>query len=130
MAAVDRKQVFQALGPKHAGNQAASVNFHSGRCYRFCGSFTCHRCARGFSHDDLGAPHLNSGALSWRALRSVTRFVIGIPSPENSVENFPGGSPRHLVFSDDRDRFRSFVSGDPVFAPIEDIGLRYVLILM
>src|SRR5580704_2289111 len=47
-------------------------------------------------------------------------FVIGVSSPKNSVQKFSSDSPRHFVCSNKGDRFWSFVSGDPVFAPIED----------
>jgi hypothetical protein len=46
------------------------------------------------------------------------------------MQKFSGSSPRHFVFSNERDRFWSFVSGDPISAPIEDFGLRCALALM
>jgi hypothetical protein len=46
------------------------------------------------------------------------------------MQKFSSGSPRHFVFNNERDRFWSFVSGHPVFAPIEDFELRCALILM
>ena len=38
------------------------------------------------------------------------------------MENLTGGGPRHLVVSDEGNRFRSFVTGDPFGTPGEEFG--------
>src|SRR5262245_61207840 len=40
---------------------------------------------------------------------------------QHTVENLSGRSSRHVFFADERYRFRTFVTGDPVLTPIQNL---------
>src|SRR5512132_4202459 len=40
---------------------------------------------------------------------------------QRAVENLSGCRSRHVFFADERYRSRSFVAGDPVFAPLQNL---------